>query len=719
MSTQKTTIPQGGSQGGSGITSAYGSGNSSSALPDNKATPARISASRIYGAGAHVWRRLADTFLLPDLLPVVSNTGATISSKSRMAALGKTPSWYNRAGEASGIAEWTSRMTERSEVEKWAQEDDYGVCIQTRHLRAIDVDVEDTVASQSIFDTILDFCGHDISAEFPPPVRMRSNSGKLLIPFVYEGELFKRKFVCRLGGIVELLATGQQFVAYGTHPSGVRYEWQGVPEQAPTLDEEDMEALWSLLVERFAVPDTESRGRKSGEGGGVHRPDIADPVYQYLEAQGSVIDFDDKKGHAHIVCPFEEEHSTHTLTSTTYMLAGSHGHDAGHFSCLHASCAGRTDGDFLNECGYTAAGFEDESTLDDRLDILLPPAETSKFKLLTDDELDALPPIQWLVRGVLPDSGIGAIFGPSGSGKSFLTLDLLAAIACGSEWFGSQVKTAPVLYIGLEGEAGIAQRVKARRSEHGPASRVRYLLSPLDIRTRSDRTALIDSIKAAGWDGGVVCIDTLNRAAPGIDENDSQHMGEVISSAKALQAALGGLVILVHHTGKDSTKGLRGHSSLLAALDCAIEVSRDNDRRAWRVFKSKDGEDGKTHPFMLQTVELGEDEDGTPITSCVVRPEETIGAAVRRALPPKSGNQRMIWDALGELFADVDISGQPEAPDDLPFGRPGLRLDEAIEKTRTRLLCESKRQTERAHVAITGLINRGLLVHREGWIWCP
>ena len=635
-----------------------------------------------------------------------------------MAALGKTPSWYNRERNASGIAEWTARMTERSEVEKWAQEDDYGVCIQTRRLRAIDVDVEDTVASESICASIVEFIRERTRDEGAmPPVRMRSNSGKLLVPFVYEGELFKRKFQCRMGGIVELLATGQQFVAYGTHPSGVRYEWQGAPEQAPTLSEEDVGALWSLLVERFAVPDTESRGRKGGEGGGVHRPDIADPVYQYLERTGSVIDFDDKKGHAHIICPFEEEHSTHTLTSTTYMLAGSHGHDAGHFSCLHASCAGRTDGDFLNACGYVAAGFDDE-VAQLSIDELLPPAVTNRFKLLTDDELGALPAIQWLVRGVLPSSGIGAIFGPSGSGKSFLTLDLLASIACGSEWFGNRVKAAPVLYIGLEGEAGIAQRVKARRSEHGPASRVRYLLTPLDIRTRSDRTALVDAIKSAGWDGGVLCIDTLNRAAPGIDENDSQHMGEVIGGAKALQAALGGLVLLVHHTGKDSTKGLRGHSSLLAALDCAIEVSRDDDRRAWRVFKSKDGEDGMSHPFTLQTVELGEDDDGEPITSCVVRPEESIGAALRRPLPPKAGNQRVIWDALGELFAIVDISAQPDAPDDLPFGKPGIRLEDAIEKTRTRLVCESKRQTERARVAITGLVNRGLLVHREGWIWC-
>lgn len=340
--------------------------------------------TRNYGAGAQVWKRLADTYLLPDLLPVVSNPEASISPQSRMQALGKTPSWYNADGCVTGIGQWTARQTDRGEVERWSKEDDYGICIQTRRLRAIDVDVDNPMAASLIQDEVIEYLGVDLTHGQLPPVRMRSNSGKLLIPFVYEGELFKRKFTCHMGGLVELLATGQQFVAYGTHPSGVKYEWQGMPELAPVLTLEDVEELWDMLVHKFAVPDTERRGRRSTDGNGVHRPDINDPIYQYLEHTGRVIDFDDKKGHAHIVCPFEDEHSTHTLTSTTYMLAGSYGHDSGHFSCLHASCAGRTDGDFLNACGYVAAGFDEEAEAPPPaapsavpgIDELLPPEET-------------------------------------------------------------------------------------------------------------------------------------------------------------------------------------------------------------------------------------------------------------------------------------------------------------------------------------------------------
>jgi len=345
-------------------------------------------------------------------------------------------------------------------------------------------------------------------------------------------------------------------------------------------------------------------------------------------------------------------------------------------------------------------------------------ATTPRFKLLTADDLEALPSVPWLVRGVLPATGIAAIFGPSGCGKSFLTLDMLAAIAGGDEWFGCRVKDAPVLYIGLEGESGIAQRVKARRIKRGPCHGLRYLLTPLDIRNKYDQAALIEVVKAAGFSGGVLCIDTLNRAAPGMDENSSQDMGEVIGAAKALQAELGGLILLVHHTGKDSNKGLRGHSSLIAALDCAIEVSREDDKRSWKVFKAKDGADGKTHPFTLRVIDLGKDEDGEPVTSCVVQTEEAPSESVRRALPPKAGNQRVIWDALGELFRTAGTLAPQDAPSGLPHGRPCLRLEDAIKAVRDRLVCDPKRQTERTQSAITGLITRGNLAHREGWIWC-
>jgi hypothetical protein len=342
-----------------------------------------------------------------------------------------------------------------------------------------------------------------------------------------------------------------------------------------------------------------------------------------------------------------------------------------------------------------------------------------RFRLLTPAELAHLPPLAWRIRGVLPKTGIAALFGPSGSGKSFLALDMLAAMAEGRDWFGCRVTPCPVLYSALEGEAGISQRVKAHQMKNGRLpDAFRFMLQGLDIRKPADRADLVSAARGCGLSDGVLCIDTLNRAAPGADENDSAAMGEIIAAAKSLQGELGGLVLLIHHTGKDQTKGLRGHSSLHAALDAAIAVNREGERREWVTAKAKDGADDQGHPFRLQVVEIDTDEEGEPITSCVVIAEEHAGDVIRRALPPKSGNQRIIWDALGDAFRSAGSIAPEGAPKDLPPGRPCMSLEDAIAATRGRLVCEAKRQTERTQAAITGLLNRGLLHHREGWLWC-
>lgn len=344
-----------------------------------------------------------------------------------------------------------------------------------------------------------------------------------------------------------------------------------------------------------------------------------------------------------------------------------------------------------------------------------PKAPPQRFRLMTADELAALPPVRWRVRGVLPQEGIAAIYGPPGSGKSFLALDVLAAIATGRPWFGYRVQSAPVLYIALEGEAGIAQRVQAHQTRHGGAERMRFLAAPLDVRKPTDRADIVRAAKAAGLAGGVLCIDTLAASAPGMDENTSADMGEVIAGLKALQTELGGLVLAVHHSGKDQTRGMRGHSSLLGALDAVIEVSRNDDRREWRTAKSKDGSDGDAHPFRLDVVELGTDSDGEPLTSCAIEPTERPAEGIRRAALPGGGNQRLAYDAIAAALKDVRAYGKASAPP----GRPCIELEAAVTAAAAALPCDQKRRRERAQQAVTGLVSRGNLKHQEGWLWLP
>jgi hypothetical protein len=257
-----------------------------------------------------------------------------------------------------------------------------------------------------------------------------------------------------------------------------------------------------------------------------------------------------------------------------------------------------------------------------------PPKPAPRYKLLSGADLECLPPLAWRVRGVLPTVGLAGLYGPSASGKSFLALDMAAAIAGGQRWFDCRVEAAPVVYAALEGEAGFKLRTQAWSKNRGQPlpENLHLLLQSFKLTEPRDVKDLAAVVPA----GAVVFLDTLNRAAPTSDENSSKDMGEILEAAKRLQALTGGLVVLVHHTGKNVDSGMRGHSSLFAALDAAIEVSRKGDIRQWEVAKSKDGQDGTSHPFTLQTEMLGCDEFGDVITSCVVMPGAVIEAVFNK-----------------------------------------------------------------------------------------
>ena len=151
-----------------------------------------------------------------------------------------------------------------------------------------------------------------------------------------------------------------------------------------------------------------------------------------------------------------------------------------------------------------------------------------------------------------------------------------------------------------------------------------------------------------------------------MDENGSSEMSLVLSSAKAIAESINGLCLFVHHVGKDSSRGPRGHSSFMAALDTAIEVTPATSQhpRGWRIAKSKDGRDDLHGDFNLEVVPLGVDEDGEAITSCVI--ERDTSALFKRE--PIGKNQIAALNCLKEL-CPVSNSDALEKIKDLIGGR--------------------------------------------------
>ena len=247
---------------------------------------------------------------------------------------------------------------------------------------------------------------------------------------------------------------------------------------------------------------------------------------------------------------------------------------------------------------------------------ICPSVNTTRYKLLTRDDIKSFQPLKWIVKGILPSRGMAQMYGASRAGKSFLSFDMGCAIAEGRNWFGYRVKQTPVVYVMLEGEAGLKQRMEAWEAHNSRQipDLFQAVTQPWGITEDID----VNDLAAVIPKGSVVIVDTQNRAAPTVNENSSEDMGKIIEGAKTLERLIEGVVMLVAHTGKDTTKGVRGHSSQIAAVDAAIEVSRNGDARSWMADKVKDGVDGKTHAFRLKIVELGIDDDGDIISSCII-----------------------------------------------------------------------------------------------------
>lgn len=262
---------------------------------------------------------------------------------------------------------------------------------------------------------------------------------------------------------------------------------------------------------------------------------------------------------------------------------------------------------------------------------------------------------RYIVKGVLPEAALGVIYGASTAGKTFFVLDLVMAVARGTEWRGRRVHQGAVAYICAEGEAGFRDRLTAYGRSAEDGNPIDLSEVPLHVLGAAPNFLLVpdvkELIKAAKTLGPlkIIVVDTFAQVMPGGNENAGNDVGLALAHCRALHAATGALVILIHHSGKDESKGARGWSGLRAAADVEIEVARADDDRSATVTKLKDGEDGGSFGFKLEVVNLDHDEDGDVITSCVVRSSDVNVAAMKRAARPMTQYETGAWNALNAI----------------------------------------------------------------------
>ena len=364
-----------------------------------------------------------------------------------------------------------------------------------------------------------------------------------------------------------------------------------------------------------------------------------------------------------------------------------------------------------------------------------PPKQADKpkpAKIIKIESWDSIQdePVEWLIDGVIPDRSFIALYGPPGSFKSFHALHIAHCVATKKDWMGRRVKkSGAVLYLAGEGFGGIGARIKACKIHHqieqgAPIYIVRH---QLNLRSSAEdfnalMMAIVQLVEQTGMEFCLAIVDTLARAFGGGNENSSEDMGAFITAMGKIQEFLNCALMVLHHSGKDAAKGLRGHSSLLGAVDTELELLRFDEQMkgVLTISKQKDGADNERFGFEMVEVEIRSAglDLSDPVISLAVQSSDDTHMETAKASKGNAGkgkNQRLEMLCLEKM---VKEHGAPKYIEGLQ--RHAIRLELWRQELWSKMGCtdEDKGTFKTAwHRAKQRLIDSGEGAIRDDFVW--
>jgi hypothetical protein len=233
------------------------------------------------------------------------------------------------------------------------------------------------------------------------------------------------------------------------------------------------------------------------------------------------------------------------------------------------------------------------------------------------------------------------------------------------EWHGREAHQTGVLYIAGEGARGLGKRIKGWRYKHAmDGVEAPFLLLPvavelLDEKQRGKLLRTIDAAcKRAGFEIGLIVVDTVSRALAGADENGQEAMGAFVKACDAIRHHAGGAVLGVHHSGKDKDRGMRGSTVLLGACDAVFKLSKAETLVTLKTEKQKDAEQAADLYFDMEQVAWAsglQEEQRTLVPALKTKASAEIGQR------DDAISMDMIRRAFGRM-ADAWGAGRPLSP---------------------------------------------------------
>jgi KaiC/GvpD/RAD55 family RecA-like ATPase len=285
----------------------------------------------------------------------------------------------------------------------------------------------------------------------------------------------------------------------------------------------------------------------------------------------------------------------------------------------------------------------------------------SRFQTVWFDDIVESAPKVMFIKGAFGEREFTTVSGLPGTGKSVIVTDAACHVAAGMDWHGRRVRQGLVIYVAAERKKLTERRMMAFKKHHN-VSQVPLLVigGRLDFTSSlKDARDLIAAIKEAEIATGMECvwviIDTLTRVFGAGDQNASKDMTRFVQSCDEILAETTAHVTAIHHSAWSGERG-KGAIDLDGAVDASFMVKKST-AGSGKTAKYKlvcdgtnDGEEGDIVAFQMESVVLGQDEDGEPTTAPVVVP-----VAPERVPTSGRGYSPRVLAALSSAVAEVGI----------------------------------------------------------------
>ena len=499
---------------------------------------------------------------------------------------------------------------------------------------------------------------------------------------------------CKLTEGVDLLADGRYFVAYPSTIGGRRYEWEASSDPFDGVAPFTVPDKWMTSYRALRKPA--ERQQVLTTGGGL----IQGSRNNGLTAMGGVM-----RRYGFTEAEIMASLSIANETRCEIPLPSSE------LSQIVRSVARyEPEGDVAADTGL---GYEAAEAI-----LAATQAETQEYYFTRATSYLSQPaPLKWVIKNWMPDSGVCMVYGESGVGKTFITLDMACHIAAGLQWHGHKTKSGVVVYMAGEGNYGIRQRVTAWCKAHGVQSLDSLLISnkAIDVDSPAAAAQIINAVREVTQEAAVALfIDTVNNHMSG-DENSAKDTRNMLNACNIVARALSASICLNHHTGHaaDSKQRARGSSAWKASLDASILVAKTEASIEIACTKMKDAEIPQSFFGKLEVVPLGwVDEDGEEIKGAVFKIEEN---------PPEKKEKKdsEIQKDIRKITNAWWASGAEEREDNPYISRSALidylMSNEGLSESTAKTYAQESKKGR----LIYNLINSQIIIpHEHGWMVC-